>query len=200
MPKADQERIAAYYDRLVDQYGHDPRACDASSVKSLEVRYKVLSEVMDLTGKSVLEVGCGFGDLGVYLQQKYSGVRYLGIDVSRRMVEEGRKVHPTLRLRVQNVLEINAPKKFDIVMAQGIFYLLGKKAESKMHELIEKIFSLSKEALAFCAISSWARDKKDSEFYVDPVALLDWCRTLTTRIVLRHEYLPNDVALYLYRR
>ena len=55
MPKVDQERIAEYYDRLVDRHGYDPRACDASGAKPLGVRYKVLSEVADLTGKSVLE-------------------------------------------------------------------------------------------------------------------------------------------------
>lgn len=197
MPDQDQQRIADYYDRLVDQYGYDPRACDASGAKSLEVRYKVLSEVTDLTGKSVLEVGCGFGELGIYLQQKYPGVQYFGIDVSPRMIEEGRKVHPQLSLRLQNVLDID--ERFDVVMAQGIFYLLGDNAESKMHGLIEKMFSLSREAVTFCAISSWASNKRDDEFYVDPAAILDWCRILTTRVVLRHDYLPNDVTLYLYR-
>jgi SAM-dependent methyltransferase len=196
----DQQRIADYYDRLVDRYGYDPKACDASGAKSLEVRYRVLSAVTDLTGKSVLEVGCGFGDLGSYLQKKYAGVRYLGIDISRRMVEEGQKAHPNLPIRCQNVLEMHdEDEAFDVVLAQGIFYLLGDNAEFKMRELIKKMFSLSKEAVAFCAISSWAPEQTNSEYCVDPVALLDWCRTLTTQIVLRHEYLPHDVTLYLYR-
>ena len=200
MLKINQDKIANYYDGLVDKYGYDPRACDASAAKSLEVRYKALSEVADLTGKSVLEVGCGFGDLGFYLQQKYTGVRYLGIDVSHRMIEEGRKVHPNLSLRVQNVLDLKKAEGFDVVLAQGIFYLLGDNAETKMHTLVEKMFSLSREALAFCAISAWTLNKRNDEFYVDPLALLDWCRKLTTYILLRHDYLPHDVALYLYKR
>ena len=111
----------------------------------------------------------------------------------------GAQVHPHLSLRHQNVLNMESKEKFDVVMAQGIFYLLGDNAESKMYRLIRKMFSLSTEALTICAISSWASEKSEGEFYVNPAALLNWCRKLTTCIVLRHDYLPNDVTLYLYR-
>ena len=196
----DQNKIANYYDRLVDQYGYDPRACDASGAMPLKLRYEALAGVADLTGKSILEVGCGFGDLGIYFQQKYAGVQYLGIDVSRRMIEEGQRVHPNLSLQVGDILNMDEKEKFDIVVAQGIFYLLGNNAEMKMQRLIHKMFTLSKEALAFSTISSWAPIKSDNEFNVDPVSLLVWCRTLTPYLVLKHEYLPNDVTIYLYRR
>ena len=199
MANLDQRRIAAYYDRLVDLYGHDPRACDASSAASLSTRYEILSQVSNLAGKSVLEVGCGFGDLGAYLRSKYDGVRYLGIDVSRRMVEEGRRSHPELSLRVQDVLEMDGAVRFDVVLAQGIFYLLGRGADKKMRALIEKMFALANEALAFCAISKWDPGEPGDEFLVDPKALLSACRRLTPRLVLRHDYLPHDVAIYLYK-
>ena len=200
MNNTDQQRIADYYDRLVDQYGHDPRACDASSSQALETRYGVLSEVADLNSKSVLEVGCGFGDLGVFLRKKYPTVQYVGIDVASRMIGEARRAHPDLSFRHHNLLNMSAAEQFDVVLAQGIFYLLGEDAESKMRLLIEKMFSLSKEAVAFCAISSWASKKLAEEFYADPAKLLVCCRTLTPNIVLRHDYLPNDVALYLYKK
>lgn len=196
----DQIRIAAYYDRLVDRYGHDPRACDASGRASLKVRYRVLSEVMNLSGKSVLEVGCGFGDLGAYLRQKYEGVQYTGVDISSRMIEEGQKANPGLLLYQANVLEMDPSQQFDVVLAQGIFYLLGNNAEAKMHRLIEEIFSLARQAVAFSAISTWARQKDSTEFYADPIKLLDWCRRLTPWLVLRHDYHPGDVTMYLYKR
>jgi len=200
MNKSDLKRIADYYDRLVDQHGHSPRACDASSRTALEARYKVLSEVTNMNGKSILEVGCGLGDFGDYLCKKYPSIRYAGIDVSSRMVDEARKAYPELPFHRQNVLDMDTAEPFDVVLAQGIFYLLGRNAESKMHTLIKKMFSLSKEAVAFCAISFWSSRKSDNEFYADPVRLLDWCRTLTPRIVLRHDYLPNDVTLYLHKK
>src|SRR5262249_5782670 len=151
-----------YYDRLVDQYGHDPRACDASSKESLDVRYRVLSEVMDLSGKSVLEVGAGFGDFGAYLRGRFSAVQYTGIDISTRMIEEGRKAYPDLQLYRQSILEVEPSRQFDIVLAQGIFYLLGDNAEEKMYILIRRMLALAREAISFSTICAWAQEKNEA--------------------------------------
>src|SRR3954470_21351285 len=128
-------RIAEYYDGLVDAYGHDPRAVDASSQASLEVRYAALCAVTQLTGKRVLEVGCGFGDLGAFIRERFEDVTYRGVDLSPRMVQEGRRVHPGLDLDVANVLELPPEPRYDVVLAQGIFYLLRSEPEARMREL-----------------------------------------------------------------
>jgi len=195
----EQKRISEYYDHLVDQYGYDPRACDASTRESLRVRYRVLSDVMDLTNKSVLEVGCGFGDLGAYLKRKYKRVHYTGIDISSRMIEEGRKRYPKVPLYHLNVLDMNPHQQFDAVLAQGVFYLLKDNAESRMWRLIEKMFSLARQAVAFSTLSAWASRKNSSEFYADPIRVAEWCRRLTPFLVFRHDYHPGDFSVYLYK-
>jgi trans-aconitate methyltransferase len=197
---SDAERIAAYYDRLVDRYGHDPRAVDASSASSLEVRYRVLREVADLSGLDVLEIGCGFGDLGAHLRERYPGMRYRGVDISSRMIEQGRAVHPELDLRRASLDELDEADAADIVVAQGIFYLLDGDAAAKTQRMIGQMFALARNAVAFSAVSAWGRRDESSEFYVDPVALVEVCRELTTSLTLRHDYHPGDVTMYLYRR
>lgn len=195
---ADSGRIASYYDALVDRYGHDPRACDASGIESLERRYRVLGDVQDLSGRRVLEVGCGFGDLGAYLRRRYEGVVYRGVDLSHRMVEAGRAAHG-LDLRVANVLDLDpAEERYDVVLAQGIFYLLDGDAEAKMQELVRAMAALSLEATAFTAVSTWTPSPEPGEYYVDPVGLLGFCRTLAPLVTVRHDYHPGDVAAYLY--
>lgn len=195
----DTERIAAYYDGLVERYGYSPQARDSSRELLLEIRYRVLSEVLDLNGMRVLEVGCGFGDLGNFIQARFKNVGYVGIDISRSMVETGRQIHPNLALHHANLLSWKPTGQFDVVFAQGIFYLLGEDAESKMERLIERMFGLAERAAAFCTLSMWAERRDKDEFYVDPLRTLQICHTLTPHVVLRHDYLPNDFAAYLYR-
>lgn len=199
MNETDPQRIATYYNRLVDQYGHDPRACDASSSASLEIRYKVLSEVCDLSGLSVLEVGCGFGDLSVHLRKRFPTVRYTGVDLSPRMVEEARRCHPGLEFSCCDLMAMPDDAKYDVVLAQGIFYLLREDADARTKAMIEKMFALARKAVAFSAISSWTTRKTPGEHYLDPATLLETCRSLTSKVVLRHDHLPNDVAMYLYK-
>lgn len=198
-PNPDRDRIAAYYDRLVDQFGYSPRALDGLHRDSLLLRYQALSEVLNFTGKRVLEVGCGFGDLGTFLKARYENLEYVGVDISLRMVEVGSQVHPDLDLRHKDILHGPPSETFDVVLAQGIFYLLGDDAERKMHLMIHTMFNLASEALAFCTLSTWASTQNHREFYADPLKTIAFCRQLTPRLVLRHDYLPNDFAVYLYR-
>jgi cyclopropane fatty-acyl-phospholipid synthase-like methyltransferase len=196
---ADETDIAAYYDALVDRYGHDPRAVDATSSEALDVRYSALAGVADLTGKRVLEVGCGFGDLGVHLAARFGAVRYTGIDVSARMIEVGHEAHPSLDLRHASFADFTPGERYDVVLAQGIFYLLGHDAERKAQALIQRMFEVAQEAVAFTAISTWGDAPEAGEYRVDPVALLAWARTLTRSLTVRHDYHPGDVCFYLYK-
>ncbi|MGH2885576.1 MAG: class I SAM-dependent methyltransferase [Solirubrobacteraceae bacterium] len=196
----DEERIAVYYDRLVERYGHDPRAVDAPSRESLDIRHAVLAELADMSGKSVLEVGCGFGDLGASIRERYDRVTYRGIDLSPRMVQEGRRVNPGLELEVGNVLDLPGAEAYDFVVAQGIFYLLREAPEERMREIVTRMFTLASEAIAFTAISAWAAERNPDEFYVDPRVALELGHSLTRSVVLRHDYHPGDLALYLYKR
>jgi SAM-dependent methyltransferase len=196
---SDFKRIAEYYDRLAERFGADPRSVDASSADTLEVRYQTLSEVATLAGKSILEVGCGFGGLGEYLVARNDDMRYLGIDVSRRMIDLGRAIHPELELREGNVLELEAENAFDFVLAQGIFYLLSEEADVTVRRIVERMFSLAREAVAFSAISTWASAPDSNEYRIDPLRMLEFVRRLTTFVVLRHDYHPGDVTFYLYK-
>jgi SAM-dependent methyltransferase len=198
-PENNQQRIAIYYDELVDRYGHDPRACDASSAASLEIRYNVLAGVCDLSGLSVLEVGCGFGDLGMHMLARYPFIRYKGVDLSQRMIDEARRYHPELDFSCCDLMSMPDCSQYDVVLAQGIFYLLRQDADARTQAMIAKMFVLARKAVAFSAISSWTTRKTPEEHYLDPATLLETCRSLTSKIVLRHDHLPNDVAVYLYK-
>ena len=197
----DRDRIAAYFDRLVNIHGYSVQARDLSRERSLLLRYEALSEIADVRGRRVLDVGCGFGDLGAFLLSREGGnsIDYTGIDISARMIEEGRAAHPGLRLHCGDLLEMPSEQQFDVVLAQGIFYLLGEEAESKAFKMIARMFDLAKVAVGFCTISSWAEKQDPVEFYADPLRTLDFCRKLTPAVCLRHDYLPNDFLIGMYR-
>lgn len=192
-------RIADYYDRLVRKYGHDPRACDYGRVESQKIKFRILSEVLPLVNASLLDVGCGFADFAAFLQGRFSGLRYSGIDLCAAMVEEARSNHPELDLRVGNISEAEFKGTFDVVTANGIFYLLGDQAWPMMQRMIERMYALANTAVAFNSLSSWATDQEAGEYYADPLQVSDFCRRLTPWVVLRHDYHPRDFTVYLYK-
>jgi len=193
------ERIAAFYDSLVERHGHHPRACDYGRAESQAIKFKVLSEVQDLTGRRVLDIGCGFADYAAYLHGCFQGLTYTGIDVSTRMVTEARRLHPDIEVRQTNILETPIAGTFDVVTANGIFYLLGAEAPALTRQLIAIMYSKAEQAVAFNSLSAWCLARDPGEYYADPMEMLEYCRSLTPCVVLRHDYHARDFTVYMYR-
>lgn len=192
-------RIADYYRELIWKYGHDPRACDYGRAESQLIKFRVLSEVTPLAQCSVLDVGCGFADFARFLDDRSPGVQYTGIDLCPEMINQGKLSNPGLDLQVANIAEVVLDRSFDVVVANGIFYLLGEQAMGLMQHMIERMFSLATRAVAFNSLSAWTRDQAPGEFYADPLHTLEFCRGLTPWVVLRHDYHPRDFTVYLYK-
>lgn len=192
-------RIAGYYDGLVQKYGHDPRACDYGRAESQQIKFRVLSETMPLDNRSLLDVGCGFADFAGYLRSRFSGLQYSGIDLCPSMIAEAQRSHPELDLRVANIFDTSFDRSFDVVTANGIFYLLGEQAWPMMQRMIERMIALATSAVVFNSLSAWASDQELDEFYADPLQTVEFCRSLTPWVVLRHDYHPRDFTVYLYK-
>ena len=194
------EPIVQFYESLIERHGPSPNACDYGSARSQLAKFKALAEVCSLSGKRVLDVGCGFADWADYVTKIHGDVVYHGVDLTPRMIAEARRLRPHLSLRHMNIMEED-PGRFDVVTANGIFYLFGPGSASRrrMESLIERMFALADEAVAFSSLSAWAANQEAHEFYADPLETVRFCRTLTPWVTLRHDYLPHDFTIYLYK-
>ena len=68
--------------------------------------------------QTVLEVGCGEGELAQPILQATRADSYLGTDLSSRIVEEARSRNPGLTFEVQNAEQLPyGDKSFDLVVA-----------------------------------------------------------------------------------
>jgi len=68
-----------------------------------------------------------------------------------------------------------------------------------MKTLIARLYELAAKAVAFTSLSTWSDTLTPGEFHADPAQTLAFCRTLTPRVLVRHDYLPHDFAVFLYR-
>src|SRR5262245_18456396 len=101
----DDESTVAYFTRLVERHGTDPRALDWGSRESQRLRFAVLAGVGPLGGASVLDVGCGQGDLLDWLRESGIDAQYAGVDITPPMVEVARRRFPGASFEVRNLLE-----------------------------------------------------------------------------------------------
>jgi len=197
MDNSSFKTIADFYNERVRIFGHDPRACDYGRSESQQRKFAALSQMTDYSQASVLDVGCGFADFADYLLNRYEGVEYHGLDLSQEMIAKARLVRPGLDLRVGNALELPQGESYDIITANGIFYLLGVNAESLMRQIVAEMYKRSRRGVVFNSLSSWATFHEHGEYYANPLEVLEWCRELSPWITLKHDYLLHDFTVFI---
>jgi SAM-dependent methyltransferase len=196
----DNERNVRLYGELVRKHGNNVRSLGWGSRESQIRRFAVFADIGKLKGASVLDVGCGLGDLYGWMRKKRLDVHYTGIDLTPGMVKRARQRFPTVQFRVQDLLDVSLPiTRHDYVLSSGIFTHRNRAPFDFLTAAIQRMFDLSKRAVAFNCLSAWAKTKEPGEFHADPLKLLSFCRKLTPRVVLRHDYHPRDFTIYLYR-
>jgi len=198
---ADDERNSTFYQTLLARHGDSHQSLNWGSAQSQQQRFKVLAEVGIDAGESVLDVGCGLGDFYGWLQNHYPGVHYTGIDLTPAMIERAKERFPEVQFFEGTILELSTlvEERFDHIMASGIFYLRQHDPDKYFQRTVRTMFDHAQKSIAVNTLSAWAQTKVGGEFYADPLRALDFCHSLTSRVVLRHDYHPTDFTVYLYK-
>lgn len=117
-----------------------------SSKDAQEKRFEALLDIGDLTGREILDVGCGYGDLLDYIENRGINIeRYVGIDIVPEIVEKGKELHEGVNITVRDIqrepLEENS---FDYVMGSGIFALDNNEWEKYVVDMLKEMLRVSK--------------------------------------------------------
>lgn len=188
-----------FYEKKVKKYGDDVRSPAWGSRESQEKRFETLSQITDLEGKSLLDVGCGLGDFYGWLKERYHNIRYTGIDIAPSMIKTASKKYPEVSFKVKDILEIKREKAYDYVLSSGIFNRRIPGHKNFVKDSVRRMFELCKEGMAFNIMSQKADFKEKDEYYADPGEMLDFCLGLSRKVVLRHDYMTHDFTVYIYK-
>lgn len=196
----DDNRNISLYRSLLSEHGDSFRSLDWGSRESQIKRFEILADVGVGQGDSLLDVGCGLADFNEWLSKFRPGVNYSGIDITPEMIVQAKRRFPDVDLSNATIFDIDSPEgTFDYLVASGIFVFRKENPDDYLFSTIKKMFVLCKKGIAFNSLSLWTSARTKEEFYADPLKTIDFARTLTSRVVLRHEYHPADFTVYLYK-
>lgn len=204
--ETDFQRVLSYYEEFL-KHPEDARRVAWRSVHGQELRFENLLEALDEGGGrfSVLDVGCGLGDLVGYLERTGRQVDYLGVDIVPQMVEEARRRHPQARFAVCDILEAPPQGRFDLVLCSGGLTVRVQRHEIFVRRMLEAMLALAHKAVAVnfqstraFSVNPLARQDEDL-YHADPLKLYGMCRQLCRWTALREDMLLSDMTVYLYK-
>lgn len=193
----DQKRLRDFYEDALKTYGTDPRSVHWASEESQKVRFEVLNKVADLSGKRILDVGCGLGDLYKFFITKEILVNYTGIDIVPAFIDRARERFPGATFRVADIFSVN--EQYDYVLASGALNFAVADSKEYYFAIIKKMFECSQRGLAFNMLNraEHANDETYVSYDIDEVVA--YCKTLTDNVVVVADYLPWDFTVYMYK-
>jgi SAM-dependent methyltransferase len=196
-PGEHAARVRAHYLPLLEKFGVTSRAVDYHHSGNHMARFVVLAGIEDIRQASILDVGCGVGHLAKWLKQHGHEGEYTGIDILPEMVARARETHPDMRFEQCDILAEPDRFRADFVMSNGIFHLGDAPL---MHRVVAAMYGACGKGAAFNSLSTWDEAGSRRGFFcADPLETLAFCRTLTPHILMRHDYLPHDFTVFLYR-
>lgn len=77
----DRATVIHFHRHRIAEFGADSvRALGWVSEASQTSRFEAIAQAADFNDSSVLDLGCGTGDLKAFLDLRFAGVSYLGIE------------------------------------------------------------------------------------------------------------------------
>lgn len=200
MDPLGKRELLQFYDRHLQRFGDSPQSLRWTAGGQLR-RYEALLAVAgDLSEKSVLDFGCGKGDLRDFLRERAPGVRYCGIDINENLIELAREKHPYADFLALDIEETPPDRSFDTVLICGVFNLRIAGIAESLERCLKILFPLCRDALHLNVPSARTPHKGADMFYADPAELLAFARReLSPGSTLREDLVEGEIFLSVRR-
>jgi SAM-dependent methyltransferase len=205
MDPTDRAAYVERYERRLRRYGRSPEALGWGTLGREHVRHSVMAAVIEeVRAESVLDVGCGFADLHDHLRDRGWQGSYHGIDIVPGLLAEARATRPELDLQQADVAAYREGEHevFDVAVASGVFNARLDSERNPQHiaRSVRRMFELSRLAVCADFLSTHVDYQHPDGWHTDPAWALDLAAGMSRRFRLRHDYMPFEFALIIYRQ
>ncbi len=197
---------ARYYAERFRLHGDSARGMDWRDAASQRLRFaRLLACIEPGRRVSVLDVGCGNGELLAYCRERGLAIDYRGVDICTEMVAacERRFGVGVAALGGTEDLERQGWQA-DYVLTSGIFNVRQQTPEatwrSYVQRAIAQLFAACRVAAVFNVLTTLADYRRDDLFYLDPRSIPDLAAACGTRFFgVDASYPLHEMTVSLWR-
>ena len=201
MSSSPDEAHLEPYREAVRQFGPGFRATLWGSREAQSLRFDVMIKMVDFTGGTIVDAGCGDGGFAAHLIER--GIefdRFVGIDAMPEMIEKAasRQLDRCEFLTGNFAADLDLLKRLspDWITISGS---LNTMRESEAKPVLERCFDTAAQGIVFNFLSDrhhprWASQELGPAQRYDTVRVIDWALGLTHRVAFRQDYLDGHDA------
>lgn len=191
------EQTVKRYTGRYKEHRHGVKTLGWGSTEMQEYRFEQVLQKVDVNGKSLLDIGCGFGDLYNYVKKRGDELtNYVGWDITPDLIKDTLiKDEVTLEIKDISQETISGPVA-DVGVMLGLLNWKWENAEENYaysKRLIKNALACVNETLVIDFLSTNYTDTypvEDFVFYHNPQKMLEFAFELSNNVELVHSYEP----------
>jgi SAM-dependent methyltransferase len=201
----DRADIRQRYRSRWEEFGYDSRTLgwnkDCQWVRFDAAVEGVQTEEME----SVLDVGCGFGDLLGFLRERGWRGRYFGVDLVEELVAEARREYAAdsaAEFLCADIHDAGALPVCGMAVALGLFnHHVEGGNEPLIRDTIAAMWRASSSVVVcdFLSLSSDPDRRESRLHYHDPADAYRLGAAYSKRVMIHHAYMPFEFQLKIWR-
>lgn len=189
MSRMDNQK---FYKAAIKAHGYTPQGVHWNSENSQEVRFEVLLQFLDdVSDMTLVDVGCGFGDLYCYMPCKPKA--YIGVDIMHEMVVEARERTGCMIIQA-DVLKDRLPVA-DYYVCSGAMNILTR---FETHLFIQRCFEASRRGFIFNLLLG--EDTSVNYNYYLPQEIKAMAQKMGATFSMKQGYLAKDFTVCLEKK
>ncbi len=201
-----EDIIKRKYQLESEKYGMDDRRSLFWTKDKQNMRFNLLlGEEYKCSNMTLLDYGCGFCDLSLFLEQNYYYLQYHGCDINPDFIKKSKRKFP--EKNIFSISTVNSLKNnYDIILASGTFNLIGVEdsgaREKYVIENLQTLFDHTSHMLTVNFLSHTTDNeyKYKGHYYLNPMKLYEYAVAhMTKRIQIDTASLPYEITMKFYK-
>ncbi len=196
----NQKQISESYRRLFKKFGFGPKSLKWRNEKASVKRFNALISDIDFEGKTILDVGCGFGNIISFIDNKTKNFTYTGTDIIPEFINEAKKLHSKHKFGILDFTKDKIDKNYDIILASGCLNSNRSNNLEFRKKIIKKLFMKADYVLAFNMAGDFPQPdnkKENNVWYANSMEILQFCFSLTNKVIFKIGYAYKDFTIVM---
>ena len=203
IPKDEKEKLLSMCQERWKIYGYSPQSLGWTKDKQ-DIRFQTLLSFFNLKNRSILDIGCGFGDINRVIRKKTDNYTYYGIDIFDEFIIQASEIYgnKTTGFDCCDFLDRSfSQNSYDYVVACGIFNFKFESINNYNYisETIKRMLDISIRGVAVDFLIDDVNFKRDHCFYSNLEAILQIVRSYSKNFILRSDYMPFEFSIICFK-
>jgi len=196
------QKIAELYNIRYNNLGRNIKTVGWGNEKDQVLRFEMLLRGLDPKGKTILDIGCGLGDLVTYLHEKTNGdFQYIGIDIADTLVNDAKNFFTTSNIQffTCDIFSMDSMPSVDISVMSGALSFKTDGIESYAFKTMHKMFEISNEGASLNFLTKYIDFELPKNQHYSPELVFSKAKELTKKVNLFHDYELYEFTIQLLK-